>query len=573
MAVVKQPIAGVVYPSAEDSCEYARLPRFEQITFPQHYASVVAAHGTRVAVTDSGGSYTHLELDDLSDRLATALLDLGLQPLDRAIFQIPNGRELVLAVMACLKAGIIPVCTLTAHRQAEIGYLARHSSARAHFIATDSPRFDFAAFASEMREAAPSLAFTIVTKGPAGVGQHGLQALIDSMPREQARARLATVARDPAQVAFFQLSGGTSGVPKIIPRFHNEYLYQIRSYAAFHGLDHRTVAFAAAPMMHNAPIVCHWGPAFFEGGEAVSTAVPTPDAMAALVRERRPNWASIPHPLLVKMVEGGTLAGVDLSQTTFVTSGNTAALARMTGARVVPNYGMTEGIITSARRSDSETVLTSAVGMTVDGVTDIRIVDPETGAPVPHGVTGEMLFRGPSSTRGYFDAADRNRNAFTPDGYCRSGDLMRIHVVGGQHYLSFEGRLKDIVNRGGEKINCQEVERALGEHPDIGAVATVPMSDDVYGERMCAFIVPAAGRTAPDIRACGAFLQQLGLAKYKWPERIEVVSEFPQTGSGKLSKPKLRELIEQMLGQERAASVNQQLAALAVAPSAKEQRE
>ncbi|WP_372084112.1 AMP-binding protein [Tistrella mobilis] len=562
MPSVRTPIPGVVYPSAADTARYDALGLFDTLTMPEAWEQMAARHPDRVAVTDPDGSWTLGELDALSTRLGGALLGLGLRPLDRAIFQIANGRELVLSLLGCLKAGVIPVCTLTAHRALEIGYLAQHSGARAHFICTDEAKFDAAGFAEDMRQVAPGLDDVIVARGPTGnrPGFHGLQALIDATDTAMARERLAGVERDPAQVAVFQLSGGTSGVPKIIPRFHNEYLWQIRSAGAFHGLDHRTVSFSAAPMMHNAPIVCYWGSTFWAGGEVVCMPVPTPEIMADLIRARRPTLMAVPGPLMYRLLSADLLEVGDLRAALQIAAGNARPLAEKLGAPTVTLYGMTEGIICYSAAGDGLDILSDTVGRPIDALTDIRIQDPETGEPLPDGVIGEMVFRGPSSTRGYYDAEERNREAFTADGYVKSGDLMSIRHIGGVLHLTFDGRVKDVVSRGGEKINCSEVERALLGHPQIAAVLCVPMPDPLYGERMCAFVVPVPGTTAPDLRETGTFLENLGMAKFKWPERIETVADFPLTGSGKPSKPLLKERIARILREERAPAASDALA-------------
>lgn len=549
MAIVRNPIPGVVYPSPEDCAAYDAI--FEQITMDAAYSRAAQANADRAAATDPDGTWTHAELDDLTTRIAAGLLDIGLKPLDRAIFQISNGRELVASLIACLKAGVIPVCTLTAHRAHEIGYLARHSGARAHFICTDD-KFDFAALAKEMRGAAPTLGFTIVARGdaPGGDGVHSLMALADRVDPARAEALLAAVERDPAQVVVFQLSGGTTGVPKIIPRFHNEYLYQITMAGRFHGLDAQTVAFSAAPMMHNAPIICYWGSALFAGGEVIGAPNPTPEAMAALITARKPNWMSVPLPLMARLLEAELVDHEDLRRAVHVAPGYALSLTRKTGAAAVTLYGMTEGVICYGAKDDGDYVQGETVGRPIDPHVDIRIVDPETGAPLPEGEIGEMLFRGPNSVRGYFDAEERNRDAFTADGYVKSGDLMSIVRLDGVLHLTFDGRVKDVVSRGGEKINCGEVERMVSEHPDIAAVQCVPMPDRDYGEKMCGFVVPVPGRKAPGVAAVGAFLEARGMAKFKWPERIEEVAVFPMTASGKPSKPLLKTMIAEKLKSE-----------------------
>ncbi|GAA6147763.1 AMP-binding protein [Pseudooceanicola nitratireducens] len=554
MPLVRKPIPGVVYPSKSDVDAFDALGLFDTRTMATAYSDVARQHPERIALSDHDVVHTHAELDDLTDRVAAGLLDLGLRSGDRAAFQIPNSRELVIALLACLKAGVIPICTLAAHRAAEIGYLSRHAGARAHLICTDDPKFDFAAFARKMQDEVPSLEHIIVARGEAGEGMTSLTALASRVAETELPARLADVPDDPAQVALFQLSGGTSGVPKIIPRFHNEYLYQMRNSGDLHGQTHATVAFSPAPMMHNAPIICYWGPALWRGGHVVCAPNPTPAALAELIALRRPTWMSVPLPMLVKMKAEGVLEPAHFAGVRMCTAAHAYRLAELTGADVVPLYGMTEGMISFGLFSDTDDVRKSTVGRPTSPHDQYRIVDPDTGEHLPNGCVGEFEFTGPSATRGYFDAEDRNREAFAADGWVKSGDLMKIHAIGGERILSFEGRVKDVVSRGGEKINCQEVERALASHPGVGAIACVPMPDQVFGERMCAFVIPAAGTTPPTVAGLGAHLEAAGLAKFKWPERVEIVSEFPQTSSGKTSKPLLRELIARQLTTEPAAS-------------------
>ena len=541
-------IPGVVYQDQDRLEHYVAAGVLTQETLPDAFRETVRLHADRTALSEPGWSCSYAELDELSDRAAAAFLGIGLRPFDRVIFQISNSRELLIAFFGCLKAGLIPVCTLVAHRRLEIGYLGRHSGARAHIVHGDDAKFDMVGFAREMRAEIPSLTHTIVMRGDTQTsepGFHHFTKLLDAMPLDAARASLATVTIDPFQVAIFQLSGGTSGVPKIIPRFHNEYLYSMRTFIARHGFDERIVAFTPNPMLHNAPMLCYYGSAFFAGGEVVVSPNLDPAVIGPLLAERRPNWLSIPIPILLRLKETGWLDRLDFSNVrgSLVPGAARSTSELLGGALVFPLFGMTEGLLSCGCASDPIEVLERTVGVPLSEYDEVHVVDPETGVELPDGELGELLVRGPCTIRGYFDAEDRNKEAFTADGYYRSGDLMRWQSVAGKRCLVFGGRLKDVVSRGGEKINCQEVEQIAIRHPAIGAIAIVPMPDEAYGERACAFVIPAPGAPAINVRDLGAFLEAEGLAKFKWPERIEIVSEFPMTSSGKLSKPLLREAI------------------------------
>ncbi|WP_182911944.1 AMP-binding protein [Sphingomonas cavernae] len=505
----------------------------------------------RIALSEPGCAYTFRELNEITDKAAAAFLGLGLRPLDRIIFQVPNCKELVVALIACFKAGLIPICTLTAHRALEIGYIGHHAAATAHFVPGDDPKFDFVAFSNGMRSEIPSLNRTVVLRGeaPAGSDAVALETLIAGQDLESARQTLADVELDPFQVAVFQLSGGTTGVPKIIPRFNNEYLYTMRTVIDFHGLDETTVALTPAPMVHNAPMICIWGPSLFAGGEVVAAASLDPAVLGPLIVARRPNWFLLPIPILLRLQETGWLDQMDLSEAKgFITTVGAAKLSAMVdGAPAWPIFGMTEGLVCFCNESDSAEAVNDSVGRQIDPHDELRILAFDSDEELPDGAIGELAIRGPCTIRGYYDAPERNAEAFTVDGFYRSGDMMRFQTIGDRRYLMFEGRVKDVVDRGGEKINCEEVERICLEHTNVAAIAIVAMPDAAYGQRACAYIIPPAGSQAPTVQQLAEFLGARGMAKFKWPERIEVVSEFPMTSSGKLSKPKLREMIAEKI--------------------------
>lgn len=556
MAAVRNPIPGVEYPSASDLRSYKSMGILRDETMPAAFRKIARKFPDRPALRDTATVLTFRELDLRSDLIAAGLLRAGLAPKDRVIFQLVNRIELVVLFIACLKAGLIPVCTLAAHRRAEIEFIARHSGARAHIVQGDAQKFDFVSFAKGIRQDCPDMALTILVSGKAKdqPEEVTLEDLAVDLTPQEASTILETVPEDPLQVAVFQLSGGTSGTPKIIPRFHNEYLYQMRQTAEFQGIDEETVAFSPAPMMHNAPIVCYWGSILWSGGSVVCNPGMDAQSLARTIAECRPNWMSIPLPLLMKMAKAGVLNKEHFKGARLATSGNAPRMSALTGAETLPLYGMTEGMISFYRKGDPDVVWRSMVGRPVSPYDDVRIIDPDSGLDLPMGKRGEFCFKGPTSCRGYFNAPERNATAFTEDKYFKSGDLMSMHEIDGTVYLKFEGRLKDVVSRGGEKINCLEMEQYLIGHPSIGSIAIVPMPDVDYGERACAFLILAPGHDAPTVADLGDFLEQAGVAKFKWPEQVIVVDAFPTTSSGKLSKPLLCEMAAKIAAEENQVS-------------------
>jgi 2,3-dihydroxybenzoate-AMP ligase len=269
-----------------------------------------------------------------------------------------------------------------------------------------------------------------------------------------------------------------------------------------------------------------------------------------------PTWTAFAGPLVEKLrpaIESGALP---LTRLRGVISANSApALRKLLGASVHHIFGMTEGVIMLARTDHPQEVQDTMMGCPVSALDRVKILCPGTEDEITEsGVEGECAFAGPYTIHGYYDAAERNAQTFTSDGYYRSGDLMLFRDIGGRRYYQFRGRTKDVVDRAGEKVNSEEVETLVAQHPAVESCAIVGMPDRVYGERVCAFVTLRPGGTAPTVRELGAFLEQQGLAKFKWPERIEVLAELPLTNAGKLSKPTLKQRITDQLKAEQAAA-------------------
>ncbi|MQA54519.1 AMP-binding protein [Pseudomonas piscis] len=554
---VAAPIPGVVYPPQGELERYLREGVLGFQTLVDGFAAIARQYPDNVALLGPGLRITYRELDQRSTRLAGAFLQQGLQPLDPVVFQLRDSEQLVIAFLACLKAGLIPICTLAAHREREIGYLANLAEARLHIVQGDDAKFDSIGFARKMREATPSLQLIMQVRGPAQDGVLHQDALVDGIDLASAEALLQGVRLDPFQVAVYQLSGGTTGVPKIIPRFHNEYLYNMRAVAQW--LDYRAddVLFMPQPMVHNLNMGCCFGPFLMTGGTITVTPDLQPETLIALIASTRPTWLMLGGPIIARLESAIQDGRVDLGNARGVLVANSAAkLQKLLGVRTHNVFGITEGVIMFGHREDGAEAHDTTNGRPVSAFDDIRILVPGTEQDAEPGEIGEPAFKGPYTIHGYFRAEERNRETFTRDGYYRSGDLMYTKVLDGKTYFVFCGRLKDLVSRGGEKINCEEVELAVAGHPAVAAVAAVGYPCPVFDERLCAALVLRDGFAAPTVAELGAFLEDYGLAKFKWPERIEVLEAFPLTASGKLSKEKLREQVEANVLHEKAKQAN-----------------
>lgn len=508
------------------------------LTIPQELSAIVGSHANAEAVVTFDGSITYRELDERSDRIAAGLIREGIEIGDRVLLQVDNRSKTVLLWYGLLKAGAIPVCTLTLHREHEIGEIADQTAAVAHAVVADSAGFDLVAFAREIAEKRSYLRLLITVGGDASDAARRLEDLELVVDAETARNEVA--ARQsligPDDVAVFQLSGGTTSVPKVIPRLHAEYWSNALAYATVLGWTADVRVAHPFPLIHNAGITCALHGAHAVGGALVLGNPPEHlDAiikfgatdtifMAPTIKQHQasPDW-----PLVCDVLDRAVLTLGKVPSDAFEDMEGR-------GVRVVELFGMGEGPFLVTPPQDPAEVRLQTVGRPILPLDDVRILDPVTLEPVPDGDIGELCFAGSSVIRGYYDAMNHNATAFTPEGLLRTGDLAAWREHDGVRGVAIEGRIKEMINRGGEKINAPEVERLLLQHPRIVAAAVVPMPDERLMERACAYLV-ADGMplTIPEVQA---HLDGLGVAKFKWPERLEHVDELPKTSVGKISK-------------------------------------
>jgi 2,3-dihydroxybenzoate-AMP ligase len=210
------------------------------------------------------------------------------------------------------------------------------------------------------------------------------------------------------------------------------------------------------------------------------------------------------------------------------------------GVHVTQAFGMSEGLFLFTPLDATSDLRAETVGTPISALDEVRVLRPGTEVEVAEGETGELAARGPYTIRGYLAEPDRNREAFTAEGFYRSGDLVRARRYDGVLSYSIEGRVKDLIDRGGEKVNAEEVELLVAGHPAVAEIALVAMPDPRLGERSCAYVVPRDPQNPPTLADIRTYLEAEGLAKYKWPERLELIDALPRTPVGKVAKVTLR---------------------------------
>jgi 2,3-dihydroxybenzoate-AMP ligase len=546
-------LEGVVPFPPEFAARYRERGYWEDRSIADQLRERFVRYADRAAVIDGERTLTYAQLDAASTRLALNLLDLGLRPLDRVVVQLPNVLEFVVLYCALQKLGAIPIAALPSHRYHEVSQFVRLAGAVACVAPDRHGDFAFAPLIERLRAESPGLRHGILL-GEAPAGFHALQDLIERRsPRDP--AELERIAIDPTDPAVFQLSGGTTGVPKLIPRTHNDYIYNSKLAAQVTGVRPDSCVLIVVPIAHNLALACPGVQGYLlHGGRIVlSTSTRGADVFPLIERHRVTHVKVVPA-LLIRWLNDPLLQQFDLSSLEVIQSGGQRlqpeirlrARALIPGVFVQENFGMAEGLLMFVRRDDPEEVQLETVGRPVSPDDEVRLVDDEDHE-VPDGEVGELLARGPYTLRGYFGVPEYNARAFTTDGFYRSGDLMRRHPSGA--YI-VEGRKKDLINRGGEKISAEEIENLILQHPAVQNVACIPMPDPVLGERMCACVVLRPDQTLT-FEELVQFLSDKEIAKHKLPERLEVLPDLPLSPFGKVSKKALVELITRKLEAER----------------------
>jgi 2,3-dihydroxybenzoate-AMP ligase len=545
-------LAGVVRFPPEFAARYRAKGYWLDRSLAGVFTEVFGKFAGRIAIIDGDRSVTYAQLDERSTQLALNLLDAGLNPLDRVVVQLPNVVEFVYLYFALQKIGCIPIMALPTHRFREMSQFVELSGAAACATLDATKDFDYREMIRRIRQGSKFLRYAMVL-GDAPEGYLSLAELI-ARPSRRSPDELRTIMIDPEDPALFQLSGGTTGIPKLIPRTHNDYLYNSRIAADVTGVTPDRVLLNVLPLAHNLPLACPGLQGYLLHGAKVvlGSSTRSEDLFALIQRHRISHMAVVPA-LLIRLINDPSISRYDLSSLKVIQSGGQRLqpeVRRRTkelipGVFVQENFGMAEGMLMFIGPDDPEDVRMETVGRPISPDDEVRLVDDDDNEVAP-GQVGELLARGPYTLRGYFGVPEYNARAFTADGFYRSGDLMRRHPSG--NYM-VEGRKKDLINRGGEKISAEEIENLILAHPAIHNVACVPMPDPILGERMCAYVILHPGGSVT-LAQLVAFLANEEIARHKLPERLEIVDEFPLSPFGKVSKKDLTERITLKLKEE-----------------------
>lgn len=490
-------------------------------------------------------------LNQRIDTLAASLKALGIKRGQTALVQLGNVAEFYITFFALLKCGIVPVNALFSHQKTELAAYAELIGPSLVIADRTHRLFADDVYWRALREDFPHIN-RILLRGEAstrtaGIAPISLEAAIDGTLDAINSAPLTATPTPAGEVAFFQLSGGSTGTPKLIPRTHNDYDYSIRRSVELCGVTPATRFLCALPAAHNYPLSSPGALGIFHaGGSVVLAEDPTPQrcfplierhqvTMVALVPSAVTLWEQSLTPQCLSQISSLELMQIGGARLSVEQAERVPACF---GCQLQQVFGMAEGLVNYTRLDDDEWHRTHTQGYPICPDDDVFVVDVN-GKPLPAGTPGHLIVRGPYTFRGYYRAPIHNEFAFTDDGFYVSGDIVEMTEDG---YLKVVGREKDQINRGGEKIAAEEVENLLLRHDDIIDVALVSVPDEVMGEKSCAVVVARTPLKAAPLRR---WLRELGVADYKLPDRFQFVDSLPQTAVGKIDKRAIRLSLEE----------------------------
>lgn len=513
-------------------------------TFSQVLRSRAEARPDAVAVVSVDQRWTYQDLLQKAETAAAGFLALGLKPGDRVVVQLPNLPEFLSVIFGLFRAKLIPVYALPAHRSTEIVHFLTRAEASAYVVADRHEGFDYRALARAVQAEVPALRHVVV------VGEAEEFAAFDGFRADPASLPIDDA--DPSDVAFLQISGGSTGLSKLIPRTHDDYLYSVRESADISGLEPESVYLTALPAAHNFPMSSpgYLG-ALYVGATVVMAPSPSPDVCFPLIEREGVTITGLVPPLALLWMQAAVRKTHDLSSLQVLLVGGAKFLPEAArrvraelGCTLQQVFGMAEGLVNYTRLDDPEALIVETQGRPISPDDEILIVD-DAGAPVAEGESGNLLTRGPYTIRAYHNEAAANARSFTEDGFYRTGDVVRRTPEG---YLVVMGRATDHINRAGEKISAEEVEDHLLAHPSVFDAAVVSVPDEYLGERICAFVIPNGA--APRGVALKAWMRQRDVAAFKVPDQIVFVEDFAVTAVGKVSRRELRAALRQRILQE-----------------------
>jgi non-ribosomal peptide synthetase component E (peptide arylation enzyme) len=539
--------------------EYVGNGAWANLTYGDLLDRAVAQHPDSIAVIDDWNRLTYKELNEKVKRFAIALVELGAKPHDRMVIQLPNRYEFVVAFYGMQKIGAVPVLAVPRHGYQEISAFFRLTEAAGWIVPVRDGKLEFISMVHKIGSEFEGLRYIIMPEDAEALPQPALsmeKLISDVKIGDYAPDYLDQFRPDPNDVAVLLPTGGTTGLPKMVPRTHNSLIVTndcISKRIAPSG----GILLQATPVGHAMAMQGSVNCAMFAGATLVLQGVPRPTEILETIEKEKITGAAMVPTQLEGVVNHPDLGKYDVSSLKVIATagaGLPMEVARRTieyfgrfGCRFSGNgLGASEGLLALGDINDSLEVKLKTVGKNVTPGSHYKVIDEEE-RQLPSNTEGELVARGPEVFTGYYKATEEeNKEVFTHDGYYRTGDLAKIDERG---YITISGRKKDVIIRGGETLVPSEMEDLIRKHPDVDKVAVVGMPDPGMGERACAYVVLKPEKRFT-LDGMISFLKGQGAGVLLFPERLEIIDRLPETGVGKVDKKSLRKNIEEKLGQE-----------------------
>ena len=524
--------------------EFRAAGHWNEDTLTTYLDKWAAETPNKVAILSPETEVTFAEWRDRSLRFANALLDLGLTRGDVVAIQYPNHPEFLIAYLGIAMMGGV-MCTLhMPYRAGEMAPLMNHGQAKAVICTAGDDKYDAPGTMEALKGDVPSLEHVIVVGDPPKGMAAGHRSFFDLISHTEPRAIAdPPKAQDPCILCF---TSGTSASPKGVVRTYENFTSNARIYAPTIELTADDRVMVAPPFTHVFGLTCGTL-GLYTGATNVLLSLFTPELYADRLINARPTVIFSAPAHVAATIKAGLLDNVDLSSIRDVVIAGSVCPPevaadlerRLPHGRAGQLFGMTETVLIMQTPLDAPaSVRHTSTGRKTIGI-DVRITDPETGATLPTDTEGELQLRGYTILPGYLNNPQANALSFTDDGFFRTGDLATVDA---DDNVVITGRVKDVINRGGIKINPTDIENILQAHPAIVLAALVPMPDDVLGERICLFVTLAPGASL-SFEEVTDYLNDNGIAKMRWPERLEIIDEMPMTPTRKIQKGGLIKLL------------------------------
>jgi 2,3-dihydroxybenzoate-AMP ligase/mycobactin salicyl-AMP ligase len=547
------PIQGFEPYKPEDVEKYVKYRWWLGLTWGDMFDKATDLYPRKEGLVDDTARFTYGELREKVDRLAIGFMGLGIKERDFVLLQLPNWHEFIFTFFALQKIGAIVVLLVARHGLSEINYLSSLTNPVAWIGPDHYKNTDYLAMLKQVMEEHKELRYLVSVRSPGNKAFTPLEKLIEECElTEPNMEALAARRPDPMEVSIILPTGGTTGLPKAVPRTHNDYIASVEYHTRAWEVTCNDTMLTAAPVSHAQAIHNCVGGAFFHCAKYVLTdSTDAADICRVIEREKVTAFPTVPA-LVQRIVSLENLKDYDLSSLTRIYAGGAPSTPELVmsvyekvGCKFVNALGSSEGPAAMSRLDADLETICNTVGEKDCPYAQVKIVDQDL-QELPPNKEGELITKGPNIFNGYFKSEEENKNVFTEDGFFRTGDLAKINESG---IITITGRIKETILRGGETLSAIGIERLISSHPAVADVAVIGMPDKALGERICAYVQLKEGATLL-LEELVAYLRGIGASVLQLPERLELIDSIPLTKVGKADKKALKEDINKKLDEK-----------------------